>query len=415
MKITDVEIIPVFPRVVPRNQDKYAYYGDVSRITIFKVHTDAGIVGYGEMRGAPPPQSAAEPVIGRNPFDFINSNLNHGLIAALYDAMGKHLEVPAYKLMGQKCRDAVSTAAWTRPCSPQEFREEVRHAAQQGYTILKMHTSARYDVMEQTRLAEEVAPEGFRIHYDFNGGALSGGRSSRTIATVLPLLRELEKHPIVGFVEDPLARYDIHGWRTLRERTRIPLILGHSGMLGLAMEVSLGMADLYMIGGSGIGGTLDRGTALGLMNTQVMFQLVGNTLSKALALHMAAVLPTATGHSICQEDQYEEDLVVERLPVHEGFSPVPEKPGLGIEVDEDALQRLASNPDPYQSIQRNIGILNLPYGKKLYTLSFPDVNRLTGTEEGAIRGIGFEFWQDDGSSEFQQLYQRLEKEGSFME
>ena len=53
MKVTDVDIIPVFPRVVPRHRDKYAYYGSVSRLTIFRVHTDAGIVGYGEMRGAP--------------------------------------------------------------------------------------------------------------------------------------------------------------------------------------------------------------------------------------------------------------------------------------------------------------------------------------------------------------------------
>ena len=414
MKITDVEIIPVFPRVVPRNQDKFAYYGDVSRITIFKVHTDAGIVGYGEMRGAPPPQSTVAPLIGRNPFDFINSTLNHGLVAALYDAMGKHLEVPAYKLMGQKCRDAVSMAAWTRPCSPEEFREEVGHAVAQGYTILKMHTAARYDVMEQTRLAEEVAPDGFRIHYDFNGGSL-GSRTPRTVATVVPLLRELEKHPIVGFVEDALARHDVHGWRTLRERTRIPLILGHSGTMGTAIDASLGMADLYMLGGDGIGGMLARGIALGLMNTQVMFQLVGNTLSQALTLHLAAVLPTATGHAVTQIDQYEEDIVVEKIPVIEGFSRVPEKPGLGVEVDEEALQRLAANPDPYESIARSIGILTLPYGKKLYTRSFPNVNRVTGTEEGSIRGISFEFWQDDGSSEFQQVYQRLEKEGPFME
>ena len=62
-----------------------------------------------------------------------------------------------------------------------------------------------------------------------------------------------------------------------------------------------------------------------------------------------------------------------------------------------------------------IGILRLPYGKTLYTRSFPNVGTETGTEEGAIRGIDFELWQDDGSEKFEQLYARLEKEGAFLE
>ena len=67
------------------------------------------------------------------------------------------------------------------------------------------------------------------------------------------------------------------------------------------------------------------------------------TLGKALALHMAAVLPSATGHSINLDDQYEEDYTTERIPVIEGFSRVLEGPGLGFDVDEAALARLAAN------------------------------------------------------------------------
>jgi hypothetical protein len=265
-------------------------------------------------------------------------------VGALYDIMGKYLEIPAYKLMGQKQRDAVSLAAWTRPCSPAEFAAEVTHAAAAGYTILKMHTSALWDVLEHVRQAEAVAPPGFRLHLDFNGGT-PGSRSPRTVATVLPLLRELESHPAVGFIEDVLARHDVHGWRTVRERTRIPLILGHGGMLGTALDATLGMADLYMLGDR-VGSSLARGKALGLLNTQVMFQLVGNALSAALAMHMAAVLPTGTGHCITQMEQYEEDIVRQPLVVQEGFARVPEAPGLGLEIDDEALSRLAANPDP---------------------------------------------------------------------
>ena len=184
---------------------------------------------------------------------------------ALYDVMGKYLELPAYRLMGQKCRDAVSLAAWTRPCSPAELADEVRHAAAAGYTILKMHSSPLWDVLEHARRAAAAAPPGFRLHFDFNGGALNS-RRPRTVATVLPLLRELERLEAVGFIEDVVSRHDVHGWRNLRERTHIPLILGHDGTLGTALDATLGMADIYMLSGNGVGRTLARGSALSVAN-----------------------------------------------------------------------------------------------------------------------------------------------------
>lgn len=402
MKITDVEIIPIYPRIAAHNEGYKARFHDINQRTVFKVHTDNGLVGYGDYRRASPPRSSVESLIGRNPFDFINNNLNAGLCGALYDVMGKYLEVPAYKLMGQKVRDAVSVAAWTRPASPEAFREEIRRAVAQGYMTFKMHTCAYYDVMEQTHAAEEVAPEGFKIHYDFN--------ATRSLGAVLPIIHELEKHPIVGYIEDPIERSDIDSWRRLREKSRIPIVM-HVPQLGGLMEVIYGLADTYMVGESGIGDTLARGFAYGKANIQTIVQLTGDTLTKALALHMGAVLPTMTGHSINLDDQYEEDITTERIPVIEGYSPVPEGPGLGYEVDQDALARAAANKPT--EIPRHVGILHLPGGQKLYTPSFPSVSLLTGREEGTIRGINFELWDDDGSEEFSQIYDRVQQKGTF--
>jgi len=267
-----------------------------------------------------------------------------------------------------------------------------------------MHTCEYYDVMEQTRAAEEVAPEGFKIHYDFN--------SNRTLAAVLPIVRELEKSRVVGYIEDPIVRSDIDGWRRLREKTRIPIIM-HVPQLGGIQEVIHGLADAYMVGEGGIGNTLARGFAYGAANIQTIIQLTGGTLTKALAMHMAAVLPTATGHSINLDDQYEEDVTKERIPVIEGYSPVPEGPGLGIEIDEEALARAAANKPTI--IPKHVGILYLPGGHKIYTPSLTSVSQLTGREEGTIRGLKFELWEDDGSPEFTRTYERVQKEGKFVE
>lgn len=408
MKITDIEMIPIAMPLARRYGDhagRMRMY-DIDQHLVVKVHTDQGLVGYGDYEDDPNPipQAQVQALIGRNPFDFINNNLHLGLGMALYDVMGKYLEVPAYKLMGQKVRDAVSVAAWTRPCGPEVFGEEIRRAAAQGHTIFKMHSDARYDVIEQTRVAEEVAPPGFKLHWDFN--------HNRTLGTVLPIIAELERnHPIVGFIEDPLPWTDIAGWRTLRERTRIPLIM-HVPPLGGIQEVIYGVADIYMIGGR-IGDTLISGFAYAKANIQTLIQQSGNTLMKALTLHQAAVLPTATAHIITLDDQFEEDITRERIPVVEGFSRVPEGPGLGVEVDEEALARAAARrPIDNPSF---IGVLRLPSGYKMYTQGNPNVPRLTGKEEGAIQGLAYEYWEEDGSAEFARVREKLQQEGPFVE
>ena len=407
MKITNIEVIPIYPRLAKRYDNRKVDLYGIDHRTVFKVETDAGIVGYGDQRvrpGGQPDPAIAESLIGRNPFDFINNHLSYGsaLNCALYDVMGKYLDVPVYKLIGQKVRDAVPVAAWTRPASPETFRDEISRAADQGYTIFKMHTCDYHDVMEQTRLAEEVAPEGFKIHYDFN--------SNRSLAAVLPIVQELERnHPIVGYIEDPLVKNDIDGWRRLREQTRLPIIM-HGTPLGSVQEIIHSVADIYMIGGS-IGDTIATGFACGKANIQTILQFESGTIGKAMALHMAAVLPSHTAHSINLDDQYEEDYTTERIPVIEGSSPVPDGPGLGYEVDEDALARIAANK-PIEP-PKHVGVLRMSGGNTFYGRSYVSPTRVTGREEGTIRGIRSEIWEDDGSTEFTRIYERVQQEGTF--
>ena len=403
MKITDIEMTRIYPRLIGGSDEQTARLHQQRGIggqLVYKITTDNGIVGYGEHRWKEqtPPLSSVEPLIGRDPFDFINNTFHPSLGGALYDVMGKHLEVPAYKLMGRKLRDAVTVCAWTPSgSSPTAYAEQVARAVKQGYMVFKIHTSATYDVFDLARAAAEVTPEGFKLHFDFN--------HSRTIASVLPIIDQIQReHPIVGFIEDPLPAWDLDNWRRLRAKMRIPLVHGGAPLLGGIQEAQHGMADAYMIGESSIGDILARGIAYGKLNTQVIMQHTGGTLAKALALHMASVLPTATGHSINLDDQYSESITTEDIPVTEGFSPVPERPGLGFDVDESAIARMAENkPD---EVPRYVPLLHLPGGHKFYAA---DVKRLTGREEGTIRGIRMEWIEDDGSDEFNEIFEKVEK------
>ena len=408
MKIVKVEqfqiAMPLAARYKARAGQLRMY--DIDQHRLVKITADNGIVGYGDYEDdiSPIPQSIIDDLIDRSPFDFLMNNLPMNLGMALYDLMGKALEVPVYRLFGQKVREMVPVGAWTRPCPPDVFAAEVERAAAQGYKVFKMHSDARWDVIEQTKAAEKVAPPGFKLHWDLN--------HNRTIGTILPIVTEMEKnHPIVGFIEDPLIWSDIEGWRRLREKVNIPMIM-HVPQLGGLQEVIRGVADIYMIGGR-IGDTMAAGIAYGRANVQCLIQQSGNALMRALSLHQAAVLPTASVHTITGADQYDEDITAEPIPVIEGASRVPEAPGLGVEVDEEGLQ---------QAIERShipepdfIGVLRLPGGHVVYSRGFPEVQRLTGREEGAIAGIDFEYWEDDGTPEFERVKARLESEGSFVD
>lgn len=73
-------------------------------------------------------------------------------------------------------------------------------------------------IVAQTQAAEEVAPPGFKIHYDFN--------HNRTLASVVPLLKQLqENHPIVGWIEDPIISADLEGWASIKRDFKIPIIM----------------------------------------------------------------------------------------------------------------------------------------------------------------------------------------------
>jgi hypothetical protein len=163
------------------------------------------------------------------------------------------------------------------------------------------------------------------------------------------------------------------------------------------------------------GATLKLGYACALANHPVLLQITGGTLTKAYALHLSAVLPTATAHSVNLDDQYEDDITVERIPVVNGSSPVPDGPGLGLEVDEDKLSELSSRePTP---VPKHVAALRLMDGSTIYYPALAQVNvqRMTGREEGAIRGLELELWDDDGTEEFQEVYERVQKDGPFVE
>ena len=78
-------------------------------------------------------------------------------------------------------------------------------------------------------------------------------------------------------------------------------------------------------------------------------------------------------------------------------------------MDESALQRVAAQK-PVE-IPRHVGILHLSDGTSYYSAGHLNPERVTGLEEGALRGVRSEIWDDDGSRAFEDVFARVEGGG----
>jgi L-alanine-DL-glutamate epimerase-like enolase superfamily enzyme len=199
--------------------------------------------------------------------------------------------------------------------------EAVTTYASQGYTWMKFHLTPFENVIDQTEAMQDVAPTGFRIHYDFTNHGTNDHMPE--------LLDRLSTYDIAGCFEDPLPGADIDGYVELRRRSRRPIILHHYPTEA-TYEIYRRPADAYMLGYMKIGEAIRRAGLFAAANTPFMMQNVGGHITRAMAMHMMAAFPSANFHHLCDVETWKSDVVKERLEPVNGFVRVPETPGLGL-------------------------------------------------------------------------------------
>jgi L-alanine-DL-glutamate epimerase-like enolase superfamily enzyme len=385
------------------------YYGPSKR-AVYVAHTNTGLIGLGES-GVPESEETVARYVGTNPFEWMGDESSLGLGTAMYDLMGQAAGVPVYRLFGPKYRSWVPVGSWTVSTHPRRMAEAVEQYASQGYTWMKYHLSPFENVFDQTEAMQEVAPPGFRIHYDFT---MHG-----TDDHVPDLLERLSRYPIAGCFEDPLPGEDIQGYAELRLRLRLPIVLHHFPM-GATHEVLMRPADAYMLGHARIGDAVRRAGLFAAANRPFMLQNVGGTITRAMAVHMMAAFPTATFHTHNDAETWKSDVVQERLEPVNGFVRVPEKPGLGLTLDRGELERLENLKLPRQ--EKWIIRSRFKNGARMYNLADPDQpifmvrpdrKRLIPMSYAAP--IETQYWDDDGSAQYREMFARLEREGMVLE
>ena len=144
--MTDIERIIVDVPFTERQQritEREVYNWSI--LELCKVSTDTGHVGWGETvihyTWSRVTDDATAKVIGQNPAKMMNDDsLGAGLQMALFDVVGKILEVPVYALLGKKIRDQVPISWWSIDASPADWAAEAKDAVKNGYTSFKFAT-----------------------------------------------------------------------------------------------------------------------------------------------------------------------------------------------------------------------------------------------------------------------------------
>ncbi len=374
---------------------------------VCEVQLKSGHVGIGETLlyytwGATDDNDVAR-AQGKNAAELMwDDSLGAGLQMAIFDAVARAGDVPIHHLFGEKVHDRTPLSWWNIDTSAADMASECREAYSQGYMAYKTKGRPWFDVWKQVELAAQEVPESFKIDMDFNDTLLDAERA-------IPILKDLEKYPQVGIYESPIFQNDIPGNQAIRAATRVPIAM-HYGNPGPATAIREQVCDGFVIGG-GASRTIRRGHTASDAELPFWLQLVGTGITAAYSLHFGAVLSHATWPAVNCHQLYQVHMTERPIKVEEGFADVPTTPGLGFDLDRDALEKYrvpkpTERPDPPRLLETS-----WPDGRKMYIANTGKVNFLLNIARAGEmpffeKGVDTVRLPDDGSQRWKDLYQR---------
>ena len=263
-----------------------------------------------------------------------------GIDVALWDILGKARGLPLYQLLGGKCRDKVPVYATALyPEEPPKVAKRARRFAEQGFHGVKIKVG--FDLDQDIRIVRKVREElgkDFVIMTDANQGY-----------TLDVALKAADAFAECGayWLEEPLFVEDIAGHAMLREKGKTPIAVCENLHMCYAFEnfIVRGAVDFIQPDVARAGGITEirKIAAMAAMHkVPVSFHTWGDGVALAASVHLAAALEDC----IVMELDYtynplRGELLREPFKVSNGYLIPPEKPGLGIELNEEALGRFA--------------------------------------------------------------------------
>ncbi|MBT4907549.1 MAG: mandelate racemase/muconate lactonizing enzyme family protein [Rhodospirillaceae bacterium] len=339
---------------------------DVSEHALVFMETDAGIEGIGEIssvfsrRGRllarDVDEVLAPALIGFDPFDItrINAAMDRilwstelakaGVEMAVWDILGKALDVPVYKLLGGKVRESIPLSYSIPFGEPEEMAEFAVKRAKEGFRTVKVKVgqSADRDVAA-VKLVREAVGSAHRVRVDAN-------MAWRTAKEAIAIIRRMEQYE-PELIEQPLPPRELDALAEIRRNIGVPLMVDESVWHPRdAMEVirreAADIVNVYVTESGGIQNavkifTLCEQAGLPCMIGSMPEFGVGTAAQIHLGTAMANLGPDS---DTCGSLYHEADLLKTPLRFEKGHAYAPEGPGLGVELDMAVVERWRTPP-----------------------------------------------------------------------
>jgi galactonate dehydratase len=349
------------------------------RWLFLKIETDEGLVGWGEpvIEGRAATVKTAvdelmENLIGKNPMNIedhwnvmyrsgfyrggpILMSAIAGIDQALWDIKGKYFNAPVHQLLGGKVRDSIKVYSWIGGDRPAEVGQAARNMVDQGFTALKMNATEEMQYVDSyekvdlaiARLAavrEAVGPH-IGIGIDFHG------RVHKPMAKILA--KGLEPFRPM-FIEEPVLPENNEALREIANHVAIPIATGERMFSRWQYKTLLtqGYVDIIQPDVSHAGGITECKKILSMAEA---FDVAAAPHCPLGPIALAACLQVdATCHNAFIQEQslgihYNQgsdllDYLVESQVFHyeQGYVRIPEGPGLGIEINEAHVRKMAA-------------------------------------------------------------------------
>ena len=351
-------------------------------LNVLEVKTDSGIIGWGDWGEStytdrpfvPPPDCSPflKTLVGRKVEDHaqiyaglaslagITKGFLSALDMALWDIRAKRAGLSLSNLLGGRFREDAPVYA-----SLQSYREDypdaiewilklVQQALQDGFKQVKMKIGGlsideEIECIAQVKklMSQQDGMDQLPLAVDSN--------CTYTFQQAVRMGRALDREAGIAWFEEPLPRDDISGYRQLRRKIDTP-IAGAEGcqsvreVYELLRQEALDIVqpDVQVLGG--VTELIRACHLIDLMNLHTYQHCYFGCLERIVGLHLIAATPpwgsAARGYeaaSLEWETAYfpaRDELLTTRLtPNAEGKIPVPEGPGLGVEIDRDTIEK----------------------------------------------------------------------------
>lgn len=364
MKITNMTLYQVPPRWL-----------------FLKIDTDAGISGWGEpvIEGrAAIVKTAVEELkgylLGKDPMNIEDHwqvmyrggfyrggpevmSAIAGIDQALWDIKGKFFNTPVYNLLGGACRESIKVYRWIGGDRPSDIQAEALKAHEQGYTAIKMNATEEMHYIDSFSKIQAVCDRVAAIR-DTVGSKLDiavdfHGRVHKAMAKVLA--RELDQFRLM-FIEEPVLSENNEALREIALHTSTPIATGERMFSRWDFKKLLqdGYVDIIQPDLSHAGG-ISECKKIAAMAEAYDVAVAPHCPLGPIALAACFQLDSCTPNVFIQEQSlgihynqkaelldYLADTSIYRY--QDGFIGLLSGAGLGVTMDEAAIQAAAKEP-----------------------------------------------------------------------